>query len=104
MGVTAKAPLSLATVTHKSRSKKRFARVDDPSLIEILRGSGKPIKGSPRAEAALKGALLVGIYSLPSNNVMELYEDATGTGPVAYIFSSLDVWMSFSPEDLIAAP
>src|SRR4051812_38034191 len=98
MGQSAPKPPAHRTVTHKSRSKKRFARIEDPAVIQVLQGAGKPIGGVPRARAGVSGGTLVGIFALPSNNVMELYE-TTEHGRVAFVFSSLDVWMSFDPED-----
>ena len=103
MGHSAAKPPAHKTVTHKSRSKKRFARVDDTSLIQVLKAAGKPIEGEGRARGAVAGGKLVGIYSLPTNNIMELYE-AGDRAPVAFVFASLDVWMSFGPEDLAGPP
>jgi hypothetical protein len=91
------------TVTHKSRSKKRVARIEDAALIQVLQGAGKSIAGEARARSGAVGASLLGVFALPTNNVMELYE-TRDRGLVAFVFSSLDVWMSFAPEDLTALP
>ncbi len=100
MSASPKAP-GQTTVTHKSRTKKRYVRLDEISLIDVLRVAAKPIpnKVDPRAAAVVPDARFVGAFTLPTNNVMELYRRGNGE-EVAFVFSSLDVWMTATAEDL----
>jgi hypothetical protein len=87
-------PPIFETVTYQVRSKKRYTPLNDRALLELVKTAGIPLAGTPRL-AALAGGKLVGIYVLPSNNVVEIYAAADGSGDTGYLFPSLDVWMTF---------
>ena len=86
-------------VTHKSRSKRRYARVDDPILIKALKSGAKLVNSTPRASAGFASGRLVGIFALATNNIMEHYLTAD-TEEVAFVFSNIDVWLTFTSDDI----
>ncbi len=81
------------TLTHQVRSKKRFAPIADRALLDLMKASGQRLVAAPRL-AAEGGGALVGIYALPTNNVVEIYIAPDGS-EVGYLFCNLDVWMTF---------
>jgi hypothetical protein len=93
MGNTAKKP-EFHTVTIKAKSKKRLSLVVDPSLLNLMKVVGKALVSLPRTKAA-KGETLVGIFVLPTNNVVEIFQDADGEEK-GHVFASLDVWMNYA--------
>lgn len=99
MGSRVKSPPKFTTVTFKCRYKARCVCIEDSSIIEAMVSSGRRFAGEARAQAGFKDAAFAGIFLLPTNNVMELYK-AKGSHPVAIVFSGLDVWLSFAPDDL----
>ena len=93
MGKTAKKP-QFHTVTIKAKSKKRVSVVDDAELLNLMKVVGKALKSTAQIGPA-SGEQLIGIYVLPSNNVVEIYRDADGWEK-GHVFASLDVWMNFN--------
>ncbi len=92
MGIPAKKP-EFQTVTIKAKSKKRVSVVLDEALLNLMKVVGKEIQGSPQSKAE-KGEILVGIFVLPTNNVVEIYR--TSGGPEkGHVFANLDVWMNY---------
>ena len=81
------------TVTHHAKAKPRFALVDDASLLEMMRQAGVALSERPRRAGATHGEL-IGVFALPTNNVLELYRRPDGQ-EVGILFTSLDVWMTY---------
>ena len=81
------------TVTYRAKSKPRFALVDDAALLGVMRQAGVALTESPRLQAETDGEL-VGIFALPTNNVLEVYRRDDGQ-EVGILFTSLDVWMTY---------
>jgi len=93
---------SFATVTHRARGKKRYSVLVDRELMAMMCSVGQAIEeGDGREKSARRPAgatgRLVGIWVLPTNNVLELYRGLDGS-EIGYLFTSLDVWMSFPPS------
>ena len=83
----------------KARGKKRYSLVADENLINLMKVVGKKIEGKSRGIDVAKGQQLFGIFVLPTNNVIEIFKDSTGSEQ-ALLFNNIDVWMSFELSDL----
>lgn len=92
MGKPAKKP-EFRIVTIKAKSKRRISLVVDESLIELMKVVGKTLNGPPQAIPEPEETL-VGIFALPTNNVVEIYRTRHGQEK-GYVFANLDVWMNF---------
>ena len=95
MGKPAKKP-TFHTVTVKAKSKKRLSLVVDESLLNLMKVVGKPLQFPAQAPAA-PDETLVGIFMLPTNNVVEIYRTRDGQEK-GHVFANLDVWMNFRDE------
>lgn len=91
MGNAAKKP-EFQTVTFKVRSKKRLTLVDDPTLLNLMKVVGKAIQ-QPGQITPEPGETLIGVFLLPTNNVVEILVTATGQEK-GHVFANLDVWMN----------
>lgn len=60
---------------------------------------GKKVEGKSRGVDTAKGQQLFGIFVLPTNNIIEIFKDASGSEQ-ALLFNNIDVWMSFELSDL----
>ncbi len=83
----------------KARGKKRYTLVADEKLIDLMKVVGKKIDGKSRGVDPSKGQQLFGIFILPTNNVIEIFKDSSGSEQ-ALLFNNIDVWMSFELSDL----
>ena len=90
---------TMSTATVKARNKKRYSLVSDENLINLMKVVGKAIEGTGRGIDRSCGQTLVGIFVLPTNNVIEIFKEASGTEK-ALLFNNVDVWMSFELSDL----
>lgn len=92
MGATPRKP-EFRTVTWRAKAKKRFALVTDPAVLSLMKVVGKALTGDARFADGGHGTL-VGVFALPTNNVIEIYADDGGCEK-GFLFTSLDVWMSW---------
>ncbi len=92
MGIPAKTP-EFQTVTIKAKSKKRVSVVTDEALLNLMKVVGKALQGPPKSNPE-KGEGLIGIFVLPTNNVVEIYRTPGGQEK-GLVFANLDVWMNY---------
>lgn len=98
MGAKEKSP-ALNRMTFKARSKKRYSLVTDENFISLMKAVGKPIVGPSRSVDKARGETLLGVYLLPTNNVIEIIKDAENKEK-AVLFNNIDVWVSFELSDM----
>lgn len=96
MGKSAKKP-EFHTVTIKAKSKKRLSLVVDEALLSLMKVVGKALKSGSHMKP-VAGESLIGIYVLPTNNVVEIFQTADGHEK-GHVFANLDVWMNYGEGD-----
>lgn len=85
--------------TVKTPRKKRFSLVNDENFITLMKAVGRRFSDEGRSVDKSKGETLLGVYVLPTNNVIEIIKDADNN-EFAVLFNNIDVWMSFELSDL----
>jgi hypothetical protein len=98
LGAREKTP-TLNRTTIKARRKKRYSLVTDENFITLMKAVGKRIESPGRSVNESRGEKLLGVYILPTNNVIEIFTDADANEK-AVLFNNIDVWISFEPSDM----